>query len=1006
MDASGPERRGARLRAHWRWLALAAILVLLWALAGFLLVPRIARHAISDYVQRDLGRRVAIGRISFNPFTLTAEVRDFALAEPGGAPIASFGLLRVNAELLGSLLHRAWTLEELRLEKPVVNVLVDEQGRLNLARLAPPAKPQAPAPRPGGLPAVRIGALSVVGGSVTYLDRSRARPFGATLAPIEFSLSDFRTAPSYENAYRFEASTAAGEQLAWSGRFTVQPLGSDGHFSIAALKAATIAAYLQDALPLALVGGRIDLAGDYRLRIDGALGLDVTLPAIAVRELAIAPKQGADATPWISIPALDLSGTTLALAQRRVHVERLSVANATLTAWREPDGTLNLSRLAPSPAPLPAVATAVATAVAEPAATAPAARWDVGIATIEIKAATLDVEDRRLEPAGHMKITPIDATISGYALASAAPLGVAASIGFDGHGRFTARGQLASEPLAAELDLGLEDFELAPLQPWIGSVTAVRLEGGSASARGHLRLLAAPRRGESRLRFQGDVGVARLRTRDAALGQELLGWQQLDARGIDLRQAPDSLAIDTLRARQPYGRVVIGADRTLNIARVLAGPAGRQLPGPDAAIPAVAIPAAAPAAAAPAVQAARTRLPMRIRRVLIEDGKADFADFSVQPNFAAGIVGLAGSVAGLSSDPDSRATVQLEGSVDRHAPVDINGEVNLLAADAYSDIALSFRNMELTTFNPYSGKFAGYSIAKGKLTTELKYHVEHRRLEAQHHIVLDQLEFGAATASKDAVPLPVKLAVALLKDRNGVIDINLPVSGSLDDPQFRIGPIVWKAVLGLMRRIVTAPFALLGSLFGGGADLQYVQFAAGSAELAPAERDKLGKLVKALAERPQLQLDVPLQTLSAADDTALADAAFEAAVAPVPAGKGRPAANLRFAALKILYRQAFGAMPEFPRSETGAATAGSPAQSGAALPDAVAQQIGWLESQLKPKYTATPEQRAQLARARANAVQQAVLAGGQVPPERVFLTERASGVGGDAGGVRMELKLE
>jgi hypothetical protein len=376
----------------------------------------------------------------------------------------------------------------------------------------------------------------------------------------------------------------------------------------------------------------------------------------------------------------------------------------------------------------------------------------------------------------------------------------------------------------------------------------------------------------------------------------------------------------------------------------------------------------------------------------------------VQPNFAAGILGLGGSVTGLSSDPDTRATVALEGSVDRYAPVDVSGQVNLLAADAYSDIALNFRNMELTTFNPYSGKFAGYSIAKGKLTTELKYHVEHRRLEAQHHIVLDQLEFGAATESKDAVPLPVKLAVALLKDRNGVIDINLPVNGSLDDPKFRIGPIVWKAVLGLMRKIVTAPFALLGSLFSGGADLQYVQFAPGAAALVPAEQDKLGKLVKALTERPQLKLDIPLQTLSAADDAALADAAFEAAVAAVPPPKGRAPANPRLAALTALYVQAMGAKPEFPASATPPAV--TPSAGTTPPTDPAAAQIAWLEAQLRPKYAATAEQRAQLARARADAVQAAVLAGGQVPPERVFLTERASGAGGEAGSVRMELKLE
>lgn len=289
-------------------------------------------------------------------------------------------------------------------------------------------------------------------------------------------------------------------------------------------------------------------------------------------------------------------------------------------------------------------------------------------------------------------------------------------------------------------------------------------------------------------------------------------------------------------------------------------------------------------AAAPALP--RARSPMRIRRVLIEEGRADFADHSVvQPNFAAGIVGLSGSVTDLSSDPDSRASVALTGSVDRYAPVDIRGEVNLLAADVFSDLALSFRNMELTTFNPYSGKFAGYNIAKGKLTTELNY-VEKRRLEAQHHIVLDQLEFGAATESKDAVPLPVRLAVALLKDRTAsststcrsVAASMIPSSASARSSGRRCW--AWCARSSPRRSRCSARCSAAVP------DPADAPFAVGLAGLAPAEQEKLGQLARALTERPQLRLDIPLQTLAAADDAALAEAAFESALAAVPPGTG------------------------------------------------------------------------------------------------------------------------
>jgi hypothetical protein len=351
--------------------------------------------------------------------------------------------------------------------------------------------------------------------------------------------------------------------------------------------------------------------------------------------------------------------------------------------------------------------------------------------------------------------------------------------------------------------------------------------------------------------------------------------------------------------------------------------------------------------------------------------------------------------------------VDLKGSVDRYAPVEISGEVNLLAADAYSDVAMHFSNIELTTFNPYSGKFAGYNIAKGKLSTELRYHVEKRRLQAQHHVVIDQMEFGAATNSKDAVPLPVKLAVALLKDRNGVIDLELPVNGSLDDPKFRIAPIVWKLLRGLVRKVVTAPFALLGSLFGGGPDMQFVQFAPGSAQLAEAEHARLAQLVRALAERPQLKLDVPLQTLCPEDARALDDAAFEAAVAAaLPAGAAGKPAPARLVQLAALYQQQFGSKPQYPPEVAAAGKDATVADAKAAREAAgAAAQQAWLESQLRPRYAADAGQRDTLARARAEAVRDAVVAEGHVDAARVFLTARASGAG-VPGAARMELQLQ
>ena len=252
-------------------------------------------------------------------------------------------------------------------------------------------------------------------------------------------------------------------------------------------------------------------------------------------------------------------------------------------------------------------------------------------------------------------------------------------------------------------------------------------------------------------------------------------------------------------------------------------------------------------------------MPMSIGSVRVIDGSVNYADFWIQPNFAVGIQQLNGTIDGLSSDPKSRAKVKLEGKVDRYAPVNINGELNLMAATVYTDIKMSFKGLELTTMTPYSGHFAGYKIDKGKLSVDLSYKVDQRKLNAEQHFVIDQLQLGEAVESPDAVHLPLKLAVALLKDRNGVIDLPLPITGSLDDPQFKIGPIIWHALVNLLEKAVTAPFAAIGRLFGGhGEDMKFIDFAPGSAELDASSKQKLDGLTKALQEHTQLQLDVPL----------------------------------------------------------------------------------------------------------------------------------------------------
>ena len=243
-------------------------------------------------------------------------------------------------------------------------------------------------------------------------------------------------------------------------------------------------------------------------------------------------------------------------------------------------------------------------------------------------------------------------------------------------------------------------------------------------------------------------------------------------------------------------------------------------------------------------------MPIRIREVRVDGGRMNFSDLSIQPNFAAEVRQLNGTITGLSSSFLSRATVDRKGKVDDFSPVVIAGTLLPFAFDRFTDIGLKFENIALPVFNPYSGQFAGYNIAKGKLTTDLRYRIEDRKLDASHKTRIDQLEWGEASANQGEATLPVKFATSLLKDRDGVINLDAPVTGTLDDPKLRIGPIVWQIIKNLIVKAVTAPFALLGALFAGAEDAQFVDFAPGDATLEAATAGRLAALSKGLVQKP------------------------------------------------------------------------------------------------------------------------------------------------------------
>jgi Domain of Unknown Function (DUF748) len=1013
----------------FRIAAVVALLLGLYALAGFVVAPELVRKALMTEIPKTLeGVTPTVGDIHINPFLLQVQIKDFYLTGSQGTKLVGFARLFVDFEV-SSLWHRAYTFSNIDIDSPFANAVIFKDGRLNLAQLSP--KPtDKPAPkRNAPIPALRIGSFKVTQGFLSFDDRRRPSDFATRLEPINFELQNFTTGVD-GGLFTFTGTSKLGERVEWHGHLAVQPIESDGEFQIAGLQAHTIWEYLEDQLNFQVNSGKIDVNATYQFALKEDVDLKVDLSKLALTDFAVRPKNSD--VDWISVPQLTLSGTTLDLKPRHVHSDSLMITGVKLLTWLEPDGSVNLLKLVATPTPAGPTATpnlpatpSVAAAPSPPAGPPPPAAvspanvagpaWKFELGEFGLHDASLSAEDRRTKPAAKVLIAPLSIKVTGASLDLAKPVSVALDTKVNDTGTLNVAGEITPQPVAADLNLKLDGIELAAIQPYIAQYTSMTLLAGRLGGDAKVRYGAQ----KPALQFSGNLSVANLHTVDNALHQDFINWDRLDVRGLNFQHDPDRLDIEQIAAQKLYARVIIEPDESINVKRILAAPGATVVaPSGNASPPLAATAAAAPApplprkgrksTTAPATAptaAAAPAMPMSIKKIVLQAGQANFADLSVMPNFATGIQKLEGTVLGLSSKENSRAKIDIHGSVDEFAPVSITGEVNVLSATLYTDLALSFRNIELSTFNPYSGKFAGYNISKGKLTTELHYKVDGRKLDAQHHIIVEQLEFGDKTESKDAVSLPVKLAVALLKDRDGVIDLNLPVTGSLDDPKFKLGPIIWKVFMNILEKAVTAPFALLGSLFGGGPDLQFVDFQAGDAKLDPVGVEKAQSIVKALDARPQLKIEIPIAVVGELDRPSLIEAKYQtqlqAALAAAAAHKKAAAAAFdqldapaQLDVLTRLYATEFGADPKFPDSVEAIKT----------KPEKTAARNDFLVHELHQHIAVTESDLTALGQQRAMSLQQALLTGTQIAPERVFLVANDKAKNQD-GRVRLELSL-
>ncbi|QXH47659.1 DUF748 domain-containing protein [Pseudomonas xanthosomatis] len=836
-------------------------LVALYSLLGFLILPGIALRIANQQLAQYATLPAHLQRIELNPFSLELTLWGLQIGEPGKEQV---GFERLYANLsLDSLWTKALHLDAVELDKPRTELLFAKDGSLNLTRLfkLPPSEPKADQPPSDPFP-LRIGSIKLNEGYLHFEDLRPSEPIEFLYDAMNFELKNLSTLPNDNADMTLVANGPNGGRIDWSGTLSLAPIASEGTLKVADGKMKLFWPYVRDAVPLVLEDGVLNLQTHYKLNL--AKDTELLLDNVQLRVAPFAIK-APDGRPLARLASLEVSETSIDLAKQLVTVGKVRSEKLETWAALEKDGQLDWQKLFASQ---PAKATEkekAEPAAAEPtdkekAAKAPSKPWQVLLKDVQARNYLVHLADRSQKEPVALDVGPLNLDLQNFDSLNQSPFTLKLDTGVGKQGKLQAAGQVNLAPVTAKLDVATRDIDLRVAQAYISPFIRLELRSGMLSSD-----LKVDLKNTAPLAFAitGKAQVNQLHTLDTIKNRDFVKWQQVNVDGLSYVHG-DALSIDKVTLLQPYARFIINEDRTTNVDDLL-------IPQPAGATATSQKPAASKSARAD------KPLGIRIGQININDGSANFADLTLTPNFATAVQQLNGQIGTIDNRKSVPAKVDVKGKVDRYAPVTIKGALNPFNPLASLDIATSFKRVELTTLTPYSGKFAGFRIRKGRLNLDLHYLITNGQLKAENKVVVEQLQLGEKVDSPDAVDLPIRLAVALLKDTEGKISIELPVTGDLNNPQFSVMPIVWQTLRNLVLRAAQAPFKLLGGLISGGGaeDLGNVSFAAGSSDLTPDAQGALDKLASALKERPELRLEIEGTAAQASDGPLIAQQRLE-----------------------------------------------------------------------------------------------------------------------------------
>lgn len=895
---------------YQRLLSYALVVYLVYALLLGLLIPPLAKSIAPEKVSELLGRPVLLQDISINPFTLKFEIKGFAIQTKEEQDFVGIGRLTLQVNLWKSLFNGSINVETIELDQAFANIekLTDNQFNFSdipkhMAAQSTPSELPEPAVEDSNesseLPHIQIANIAITNTAFNFADQ----PTGTTLnyPAINVSLTDFNSIAMLESKQQnnatsttynsFDLSIEGSDESAitTTGRFQLTPLEAKGQLALKHIKLTTFWPFIAKEIRARLTSGTVDLATNYRFINDSTVSTETETETSAAPAPQFITDTGefalrsliftATDNEIINLPLFTAAGIALDLQEQLVEIDNVSTDGLQIHASIN-EGELDLAALLTPQSVIneqaPSVKTVEPTApeqtspqqksvvnkvvdvvetvseievesvveqVAEIEARSDAREWVLNIGEFNLTNYDINIIDSWITKATKWRIAPLDFSTKAISSSYDAPIDYELALSINDNGSFNSQGSIDIKQQSIDAHISLQQLNLTQFQPYINPYLNITMQSGLFSTKGDL---FADSKGTTR--FSGEVQVAKLAINDKKLNKPLLKWQDFTISNIALDQQANSLLIDHIKLTQPYAQLIVAADKSSNITDVVIAQ-----PTADKTTPTTESPEQEqPAATSPSTPA----MLIELNKFTLVSGKIDYTDNVLKPSFEALIENIDGHIGKLSSTSNKNAEIDIQAIVNKYAPVTLKGVVNPLIPEPFLDIEFVFNNFELPSMTPYSGTYAGLDIDEGQLSLGLKYKLENNHLDGSNHIFIDQLDMNDTKDSDVGSILPITLAIPLLKDSSGAIDLSVDVSGDVNDPSFNVGEIVLKSLSNIIVKAVTSPFTLLASLVDTTDDLDKVIFENGSNQLAKTEQSKLDSLAKALAQRPEIKLNI------------------------------------------------------------------------------------------------------------------------------------------------------